>query len=152
MAFLNTDKLSNAHEVLNGNSFHNEGEAEIIKLILKTSLSIGIKESQISLISPYRPQLKYLNFPEFKNIVISTIDKFQGKDSDFVIISLVRSNISGNVGELLKDWQRLNVAFTRAKKKLILVGSAGTILNNPPFRKLAELIQERGWLFDIPSE
>ena len=114
----------NAYEVVNGNSFHNEGEAEIIKLIIKTSISSGIEESQISLISPYRPQLKYLNFSEYKGITVSTIDKFQGKDSDFVIISLVRSNTTRNVGELLKDWQRLNVAFTRAKKKLLLVGSA----------------------------
>ena len=116
---------------------------------MKTALSLGIKETQISLISPYRPQLKYLNFPEFKDLTVSTIDKFQGKDSDFVIISLVRSNLTGNVGELLTDWQRLNVAFTRAKKKLILVGSAGTILENPTFKKLAELIQERQWLIDI---
>ena len=141
-----------AHEVVNGNSFHNEGEAEIIKLIIKTSISAGIEESQISLISPYRPQLKYLNFPELKGITVSTIDKFQGKDSDFVIISLVRSNISGNVGELLTDWQRLNVAFTRAKKKLILIGSAGTILDNPTFKKLSDLIQERNWLIDISAE
>ena len=142
----------NAYEVVNGNSFHNEGEAEIIKLIIKTSISSGIEESQISLISPYRPQLKYLNFSEYKGITVSTIDKFQGKDSDFVIISLVRSNTTRNVGELLKDWQRLNVAFTRAKKKLLLVGSAGTILENPTFKKLADLIRERNWLIEIPSE
>lgn len=141
------------HEVVNGNSFHNEGEAEIIKLIVAASISSGIKESQISLISPYRPQLKYLNFSEFRGgITVSTIDKFQGKDSDFVIISLVRSNLTGNVGELLKDWQRLNVAFTRAKKKLLLVGSAGTILENPTFKILTELIQERNWMLNVPSD
>lgn len=152
MAFLNTDGLLKAHEVVNGNSFHNEGEAEIIKLIVETSIASGIKESQISLISPYRPQLKYLNFSEFKGITVSTIDKFQGKDSDFVIISLVRSNLSGTVGELLKDWQRLNVAFTRAKKKLLLVGSAETILENPTFKILTDLIQERNWRLEIPSD
>lgn len=144
--------MSKAREVVNGTSFYNEGEAEIIKQIVKTSISSGIQESQISLISPYRPQLKYLNFPEFQGITVSTIDQFQGKDSDFVIISLVRSNTVGFVGELLKDWQRLNVAFTRAKKKLLLVGSAGTILDNPTFKILTDLIQERHWILNIPSE
>ena len=66
-----------------------------------------------------------------------------------VIISLVRSNSDGNIGELLNDWQRLNVAFTRAKKKLILIGSAETILNNASFKKLKYLINERDWMIDI---
>jgi DNA replication ATP-dependent helicase Dna2 len=118
------------------------------------SLKCGLKGSQISLISPYRPQLKYLNFEkDIKNMkdhpITSTIDKYQGKDSDFVIISLVRSNENKNIGELLNDWQRLNVAFTRAKKKLILIGSKSTVLENSSFRKLKELINERSWLINL---
>lgn len=110
------------------------------------ALNNGIKEEQISLISPYRPQLKYLK--SCGNVTVSTIDRFQGKDSDFIIISLVRSNTTGYIGELLTDWQRLNVAFTRAKKKLLLVGSAGTVLANPSFQKLRELVEERNWSID----
>ena len=123
--------------------------------IVKEALRCGLDGDQISLISPYRPQLKYLNFnndPEIgilKHPIISTIDKYQGKDSDFVIISLVRSNPNGNIGELLNDWQRLNVAFTRAKKKLILIGSLGTVLENSSFRKLKELVNERDWLINL---
>lgn len=114
------------------------------------ALNRGINGNQISLISPYRPQLKYLNFVEISDHpIISTIDKYQGKDSDFVVISLVRSNPNGNIGELLTDWQRLNVAFTRAKKKLILIGSLGTVLENSAFRKLKELIDERDWLINL---
>lgn len=114
------------------------------------ALRRGINGNQISLISPYRPQLKYLNFVDISDHpIISTIDKYQGKDSDFVIISLVRSNPNGNIGELLTDWQRLNVAFTRAKKKLILIGSLGTVLENSAFRKLKELIDERDWLINL---
>ena len=127
--------------------------------IVKTSIeNFGIKGNQISLISPFRPQLKYLNnFKEYliENInenelpEVSTIDKYQGKDSDFVIISLVRSNSNGNIGELLNDWKRLNVALTRAKKKLILIGSERTILENLFFKRLKDLINEKGWLIDV---
>lgn len=52
-----------------------------------------------------------------------TADQFQGKDKDCVIISLVRSNSQNQIGDLLQDWRRLNVAFTRAKSKLIIIGS-----------------------------
>lgn len=97
--------------------------------------------------------MKYLNISEIEkkdqHPIISTIDKYQGKDSDFVIISLVRSNPNGNIGELLNDWQRLNVAFTRAKKKLILIGSYTTVLENSSFRKLRDLINERDWLINL---
>lgn len=117
---------------------------------MKESLKSGLKGNQISLISPYRPQLKYLNYPDLQqHPIISTIDKYQGKDSDFVIISLVRSNPNGNIGELLTDWQRLNVAFTRAKKKLILIGSNSTVLENSSFRKLKELIDEQSWMINL---
>ena len=110
-------------------------------------MKFGVESDQISLISPYRPQLKYLSFNPL--VTVSTIDKFQGKDSDFVIISLVRSNLFGAVGELLNDWQRLNVAFTRAKKKLLLVGSERTVLRNGSFKKLKDLIDEREWMITI---
>lgn len=109
-------------------------------------------EEYFSLISPYRPQLKYLTFEDCPLVEVSTIDKYQGKDRECVIISLVRSNSAGNVGELLKDWQRLNVAFTRAKKKLILVGSSRTVLQNPSFRRLDELISEQYWMVHLPSD
>lgn len=119
---------------------------------MKFSKKCGIKNNQISLISPYRPQLKYLNFDskEFEGVEVSTIDKYQGRDRDCVIISLVRSNFDRNIGELLNDWKRLNVAFTRAKKKLILVGSVKTVLDNSSFLKLKELVQERNWLINLP--
>lgn len=116
-------------------------------------LAIGIDESQITLISPYRPQLKQLAFTgEFDRVEVSTIDKYQGRDKECVIISLVRSNPDQQIGELLNDWQRLNVAFTRAKKKLIFVGSSGTVLSQASFRAFNSLLLERRWLFSIPSD
>ena len=116
------------------------------------ALKAGIDQTQISLISPYRPQLKYLANEDFADVEVSTIDKYQGRDRDCVVISLVRSNSDGVIGELLNDWQRLNVAFTRAKKKLILVGSSSTILQQIKFKPLYNLLCEREWIFAVPSD
>lgn len=55
-----------------------------------------------------------------KRVEISTVDKYQGRDKEMIILSLVRSNMEGHVGKLIKDWRRINVAFTRAKSKLIV--------------------------------
>ena len=67
---------------------------------------------------------------------MSTVDRFQGRDKDCIIVSLVRSNEEGKVGGLLKDWRRINVAFTRAKKKLILVGSESTLRREEIWEKV----------------
>lgn len=55
-----------------------------------------------------------------KKLEISTVDKYQGRDKEMIILSFVRSNIEGHVGKLIKDWRRINVAITRAKSKLIV--------------------------------
>lgn len=120
--------------------------------MVQAARQAGIQDEQIALISPYRLQLKHLAFPEFPGVEVSTIDKYQGRDRDWIIISLVRSNASANVGELLRDWQRLNVAFTRAKKKLVLLGSAKTVLQHDSFVKLSELLKTRDWLFHLPAD
>ena len=59
------------------------------------------------------------------------MDKFQGRDKDCIIVSLVRNSSGNQIGGLLRDWRRVNVAFTRAKKKLILVGSESSLRNIP---------------------
>lgn len=80
-----------------------------------------------------------------------TADKFQGRDKDCIIISLVRSNDQENVGELLKDWRRINVAFTRAKTKLLIIGSKSTLKTNGLLSKFVEMMEERSWIYDLPS-
>lgn len=114
----------------------------------------GVEASEISVISPYRPQLRlFAEDPRSPaDLRHSTVDRFQGLDSDCILISLVRSNAEGNVGQLLRDWNRLNVAFTRARKKLVLVGSQRTILQQDPFSGLYTLFKERGWIHRLPVD
>lgn len=110
--------------------------------------------NKISVISPYRPQLKLLtDDPKYPaEVRTSTVDRFQGLDSDCIIISMVRSNFDSNIGQLLKDWNRLNVAFTRARKKLIIIGSARTIMHQEGFERLLALFKQQNWIYKLPAD
>jgi DNA replication ATP-dependent helicase Dna2 len=105
--------------------------------------------------SVYRSQLKLLSHlltPDHPEIEIHTADRFQGRDKEVVIISLVRSNPENYVGELLQDWRRVNVAFTRAKSKLIIFGSRSTIRDTKPLDEFVKLVEAKGWVYQVPSE
>ena len=83
---------------------------------------------------------------------VCTIDRFQGRDKDAVIISLVRSNNEGKAGRLLQDFRRLNVAFSRAKKKMILVGSFSTLQKGSDvMRPVLESLRQRNWVYQLPA-
>ncbi len=131
-------------------STFNEGELFIInewfirhKTLLNPSISIGI-------ISPYAAQVKLIRekkeaeevFREL-DIEVNTVDGFQGQEKDFIIISLVRSNDKGEIG-FVADERRLNVAMTRARKKLIIIGDMTTLANHTLFNDLAEHVEATG--------
>jgi DNA replication ATP-dependent helicase Dna2 len=69
-----------------------------------------------------------------------------------MIISLVRSYDEQNVGELLRDWRRINVAFTRAKTKLLVLGSRTTLISNELLKKFVELMERNNWVYDLPVD
>ena len=80
------------------------------------------------MISPYLAHTIELQMMlGWNGVEVSTVDKYQGRDKECIIVSLVRSNTERRIGSLLRDWRRINVAFTRAKKKLILIGSETTL-------------------------
>lgn len=114
------------------------GEARIIE-----------ERIEIAVISPYRAQVRYLrgliartpHFTKFRHLVtVNTVDGFQGRESDVVVISLVRSNDNGQIG-FLRDIRRMNVAMTRARMKLIIIGNAPTLTSFPFYKKLYDYIQ-----------
>ena len=98
--------------------------------------------------SPLSPSRQYSHTKNGggDKVDIFTVDKFQGRDKDVILVSLVRSNSKGQVGDLLKDWRRINVALTRAKKKLILVGSVSTLSEMGLFKDLIQLIRDHNWV------
>uniref|UniRef100_A0A8C3C527 DNA replication ATP-dependent helicase/nuclease n=1 Tax=Cairina moschata TaxID=8855 RepID=A0A8C3C527_CAIMO len=100
----------------------------------------GCKPSDIGVISPYRHQLKIITdlMARLKEnrVEVNTIDKYQGRDKSIIIVSFVRNSYEENLGTLLKDWRRLNVAITRAKHKLVMVGCIPSLRRYPPLEKL----------------
>ena len=91
---------------------------------------------------------------EFKSngLEICTIDRFQGRDKPAIILSLVRSNNEGKVGRLLQDFRRLNVAFSRAKRKMIIIGSFTTLCKGSDVMgAVLKSLQERNWVYKMPG-
>jgi superfamily I DNA and/or RNA helicase len=86
-------------------------------------------------------------------VEVLTIDRCQGRDKEVVLMSFVRSSPSGAVGSLLMDWQRLNVALTRAKVKLVMVGSARTLAGGVPLlAHMISWVRSHGLLVELPAD
>ncbi len=124
----------------NGSSIINEGELKIIKKIIEENL-FSLKE--IAVISPYAGQVQLVKDALSKNIRVSTIDSFQGQEQKVIILSLVRSNEDANIG-FLKDYRRMNVAMTRAKERLFVIGDSTTIGQDKFYAKFIEYAEEIG--------
>ena len=104
----------------------------------------------------YRAQLRHLASvlpPAAAGVELLTIDQCQGRDFEAVLLSLVRSNEQGEAGPLLLDFRRLNVAFSRAKRKLVLVGAPKTLAGSPALSALLKLAAESpGWWTQLPPK
>ena len=133
----------------------NKAEAELTLLTLAEYFTkIGkqrVLEERIDvgIISPYRAQVQYLKklikkyefFKPYRRLIsVNTVDGFQGQERDVILISLVRSNDEGQIG-FLKDLRRMNVAMTRARMKLIILGNKNTMTKHPFYKKLWEYVE-----------
>lgn len=140
-----------AFETITGENIVNVTEVELIKQMVEALCASGVAPSAIGVMTLYRSQLKLL-LDTFKNIPeleILTADRFQGRDKECIIISMVRSNSEGKVGELMKDWRRINVAVTRARSKLIVFGSGCTLSKAESARDFVHLSSSRGWTYKL---
>uniref|UniRef100_A0AAQ4R859 DNA replication ATP-dependent helicase/nuclease DNA2 n=1 Tax=Gasterosteus aculeatus aculeatus TaxID=481459 RepID=A0AAQ4R859_GASAC len=129
----------------------NHTEAALIHNLLSMLIKAGCRPSDVGVIAPYRQQLKsistLLQSSAFTGVEVNTVDRYQGRDKSVIIFSFVRSTSEeGNLGELLKDWRRLNVAITRAKHKLLMVGSATTLRRYAPVEKLLNHLQQENMI------
>jgi len=161
--FLNTDLLNSttsqfAHEICSGSRITNALEAKVILHLTQALLLAGLTAQQIGIVTPYRSQLRLItslltaNLPAHlaAGIEAHTADRFQGRDKEVVLMSFVRSNDINIVGELLKDWRRVNVSVTRARSKMVLVGSARTLGEGDELLgKLVSMCRERDWMLDL---
>jgi DNA replication ATP-dependent helicase Dna2 len=152
--FLNHDEVEDCKELSNRENIQNPKEAEIIRQIVEAMILCGVKPSQVGVMSFYRAQLRLFHkiFADRQDIEKLTADQFQGRDKDCVIISLVKSNDSKDPGSLLKEWRRVNVAITRAKSKLILVGSKSTLQSLKTIDAFMNILASRGWFYNLPAK
>lgn len=147
----------NFKEQFVGESFGriNKAEAELTLLTLAEyftkigKLRVLEERIDVGIISPYRAQVQYLKklikkyefFKPYRRLIsVNTVDGFQGQERDVILISLVRSNDEGQIG-FLKDLRRMNVAMTRARMKLIILGNKNTMTKHPFYKKLWEYVE-----------
>ena len=145
------------HEQFVGESYGriNKAEAELTLLALQNYFEkigkqrILDERLDVGVISPYRAQVQYLRhrfkrsdfFKPYRPLIsINTVDGFQGQERDIILISLVRSNDEGQIG-FLRDLRRMNVAITRARMKVIILGDASTLTRHPFYKKLYDYIE-----------
>lgn len=125
-------------------SRENPGEAKLVKDVAERLLNRGIRPEDIAVISPYDDQVAQIKrMLRVEGLEIKTVDGFQGREKEVVIVSFVRSNKSGTIG-FLKDLRRLNVSITRAKRKLVLIGDSNTLESEGCYRRLVALAKESG--------
>lgn len=123
-----------------GTSLINQGELDSVNAIIEQQ---NLNPQKAAFISPYAGQVQLAKEQLPKEIRISTIDSFQGQEGDTIIISLVRSNPDAIIG-FLKDYRRMNVALTRAKEQLIVIGDSSTIGQDPFYAGLLSYLEEIG--------
>jgi predicted DNA helicase len=150
LVFIDTSKSEENFESqrLDSTSRFNVLEAKIVSLIVKKFVENGLKEADIGVITPYNDQVDLIKkMLQLEEVQISSVDGFQGREKELIVLSLVRSNEENDIG-FLEDVRRLNVSVTRAKRKLIIVANSKTISFNEFYLKLTDHFKQKGLFID----
>ncbi|KAL6800118.1 DNA replication factor Dna2 domain-containing protein [Trichoderma sp. SZMC 28012] len=155
--FVDTDTIRpQVREEAQGKRIINSAEGQVVSQLVESLLTVGVPATEIGVMTHYRAQLHLLKdkLKHFPGVEMHTTDRFQGRDKEVIVLSLVRSNEACNIGDLLKDWRRINVAFTRAKTKLLVVGSMSTLKGSGDenmLSKFISLMDDRNWIYHLPD-
>ena len=120
-------------------------EAKLAAAKVRQLLDAGLVPSQVAVIAPYRAQVRLLRdlLADVSGLEIDSVDGFQGREKEAVVLTLVRSNAEGEIG-FLADVRRMNVALTRARRKLLVVGDSATLAAHPFYARLVEFMERAG--------
>ena len=132
-------------------SYKNESEAALVAQKVQQLLAIGLSPTAIGVITPYGAQVRRLRELLSEAVEVGSVDSFQGREKEAIIISLVRSNLAGNMG-FLAETRRMNVALTRAKRKLIVIGDSATITAHPFYDALLAYFETIGAYHSVWEE
>ena len=152
LAFLDTSSI-NAYEFQpeGSTSFENYEEAKIAVLIAEELHRMGLDRKDIGIITPYAAQVKLIKqllIEKDLKVEVNSVDGFQGREKEAIVISFVRSNDEGEIG-FLKDMRRLNVAVTRARRKLVAIGNRNTLQNHDVYKRFIEYVKDNGVLCKV---
>ena len=123
----------------------NRDEARLAAAKVRQLLDAGLTPEQVAVITPYRGQVRLLRelLADVPGLEIDSVDGFQGREKEAVVISLVRSNRDGEIG-FLADTRRTNVALTRARRKLVVIGDSATLANDPFYARMLTHFETTG--------
>ena len=123
----------------------NREEAKLAAAKVRQLLDAGLVPSQVAVIAPYRAQVRLLRdlLADVPGLEVDSVDGFQGREKEAVVISLVRSNAEGAIG-FLSDTRRTNVALTRARRKLLVIGDSATLSNHEFYRRMLTYFESIG--------
>lgn len=125
----------------------NVGEADLVVAVYRRLLKYGVGPQLMAILTPYSKQVALIKASlAEQNLIlpdVSTVDGIQGREKECIMISMVRSNPDGEIG-FLRDWRRMNVAVTRARRMLIVVGNAECFSRDPHLQALIEWIEKHG--------
>ncbi|HEY1187235.1 MAG TPA: AAA domain-containing protein [Gemmata sp.] len=135
-----------------GSRFNLQEAALAVKKV-RALLALGVGPAQIGLITPYRAQVRVLRerLADVPGLEIDSVDGFQGREKEAIVVSLVRSNNEGEIG-FLADTRRTNVAFTRARRKLLVIGDSATLANDPFYQRMLTHFEQIGALSSVWEE
>lgn len=129
---------------LDGESLLNPSEVDWVVRYVRRLQQAGVRPADMAVITPYAAQARLLRQQaELDDLEIDTVDGFQGREKEAVIVSLVRSNTSGEIG-FLGDVRRMNVALTRARRHLAVLGDSATLCHHEFYRRLIEYAERQG--------
>ena len=135
-----------------GVSRRNPSEGRLVLDKVRQLTEAGVAASDIAVIAPYSAQVRWLReHAGDRSLEIDTVDGFQGREKEAILISLVRSNREGEIG-FLADTRRMNVALTRPRRKLIVVGDSATLGGHPFYCALLEYFQSIGGYHTVWEE
>ncbi len=140
--FLNTKDAGIEEQAPRSYSYRNPTEASALHQLGEALITAGLPPQELGIISPYQEQVRLLKdlFGHPSNPEVKTVDGFQGREKTVILLSFVRSNKKGELG-FLTDYRRLNVALTRARRKLIMVGNANMLSQNKIYGRLLEQVE-----------
>ncbi len=150
VVFIDTSGAASTEEQRAGSySRENPAEARITGEILNELTSV-VGRRNVGVISPYSDQIDLLRSRhDGKDLEIKSVDGFQGREKEVILISFVRSNENNRVG-FLRDERRLNVAMTRARRKLVMIGDSSTLVNTDIYSRMLDYVRKNGLYLEAP--